>query len=173
MVEFNEDDTTRHLALGIDVTFGTLSIQKKFDRILDEIEKDTLAQVKYFRAHGYEGSLKQLPRVVVGVDIDKVIAIAGYWERQENKTLGSHVAKDIIANEIEKQLRTFLLYAQSIGKQNAARSYTQAFNTVRRMHSTRNGFSDDKSRMEQVHNDHVYSVIMDQLKRFQPPSRQR
>jgi hypothetical protein len=171
IVEFNEADSTSRLALGIDVTFGTLSIQKKFDRILGEIETDTLARVKYFRAHGYEGSLTQLPRVVIGVDIDKVIALAGLWNRQDNAALSTHIAKDIIADEIEKQLRTFLLYAQSMNKPESVRSYTQAYNTVRRMHTKRNGFSDDRERMNQVHGDHVYSEIMDQLKRFQPSFR--
>jgi len=173
VVEFNEDDSTRHLALGVDVTFGSISMQKKFERIKTEIEANKLATVKYFEAHGYRGSLTQTPRVVVGVELDKVIQLAGLWERGDNKTLGGHVAKEIIADSIERQLRTFLLYAQSIHAEDAVISYTRAYNTVRQMHTARNGFSQDKTKTQLVQADHVYQSILENLKRFQPSSRVR
>jgi hypothetical protein len=173
IVEFNEDDSTRHLALGVDVTFGSISMQKKFERIKTEIEANKLATVKYFEAHGYQGSLTQTPRVVVGVELDKVIQLAGLWERGDNKTLGGHVAKEIIADSIERQLRTFLLYAQSIHAEDAVKSYSRAYNTVRQMHTARNGFSQDKAKMQMVQSDRVYQTIIENLKRFQPSSRGR
>lgn len=173
VLEFNENQSTKHLALGVDVTFGSFSIQKKFDRIKMEIEKDELATVKYFRAHGYEGSLKQLPRIVIGVDIDKVINLAGLWERNDNRALGNHIAKDIIAEEIERQLRTFLIYAQSVNAENAVRSYTQALATMRNVRTVRNGFVEDNARSEIAHTDRVYQEIIHNLERFRVTSRPR
>jgi hypothetical protein len=173
VLEFNENQSTKHLALGVDITFGSLSMQKKFERIKMEIEKDELAVVKYFRAHGYEGSLKQLPRVVIGVDIDKVINLAGLWERHDNKALQNHITKDIIAEEIEKQLRTFLVYAQSISAENAVRSYTQALGTVKDVRTVRNGFVEDRARSEMAHGDRVYQEILKNLERFRMTSRPR
>jgi hypothetical protein len=174
VVEFNEDDTTKHLALGVDVTFGLQTMQKKFDRIKTEIEADKLATVKYFEAHGFKGSLTQTPRVVVGVELDKVIQLAGLWQRGDNRTLSSHIAKDIVADSIEKQLRAFLLYAQEIKSEAATKSYMRAYNTVRSMHTQRNGFAtEDKARMQMVYADRVHQAIMENLQRFRLPSRSR
>jgi hypothetical protein len=171
VLEFNEDKSTRHLALGVDITFGsTSSMQKKFDRIKKEIEADELARVKYFKAHGYEGSLKQLPRVVIGVELDKVIQLAGLWDRKDNKALANHITKDIIAEEIERQLRTFLIYAQSLHKENAVRSYTQAVATLRNVRTARNGFSTDRARTEAAHSDRVFQEITRNLERFRVSS---
>lgn len=169
IVEFNENDSTRHLALGIDVTFGSYSMQKKFDRIKSEIHADKLATVKYFEAHGFQGSLIQTPRVVIGVDIAKVIALAGLWERKENKALSTHIAKDIIADEIERQLRTFLLYAQNVNAENAVKSYTRAYNTFRNLYIPENGFAKNRSAI--VAEDRVHQSIVANLRRFQQPSR--
>ena len=171
VVEFNEGDTARHLALGVDVTFGSLSMQKKFQRIKAEIEANKLATVKYFETHGYQGSLTQTPRVVVGVELDKVIQLAGLWERGDNKSLGSHITKDIVADAIERQLRSFLFYAQSVRADDAVKSYTRAYNTFRNVHTTRNGFTEDRSRIQLMQADRVYQAILENLKQFQSPSR--
>jgi hypothetical protein len=175
IVEFNEHDSTQHLALGIDVTFGSHTLDKKFERIKHEIDADELARVKYFRAHGYEGALKQLPRIVVGVDIDKVIALAGLWDRKQNNVLGGHVTKDIVSLEIEKQLLTFLKYAKKLNKVSAVRSYEKAYNTIRRMRTVRNGFIDESNRtkMQLIESDHVYAAIIENLKRFERISTSR
>jgi hypothetical protein len=173
IVEFNEEMTTNHLALGIDVTFGSLSMQKKFDRIKGEIEKDTLANVKYFEAHGYKGSLRQLPRIVIGVELPKVVQLAGLWERGDKKTIGSHVTKEIIAQEIERQLRTFLIYAQSVHAESAIKSYTRALHVMRAVRTKRNGFSEDSSVRTQIEEDRVYQGILKNLERFRVTSARR
>jgi hypothetical protein len=141
-------------------------MQKKFERIKREIEKDELAQVKYFKAHGYRGQLEQLPRIVIGVELDKVVALAGYWERNDKRALGEHITKDIIMQEIEEQLRTFLNYAHSIGSENAVKSYTRALSTIRKTNTPMNGFTVSKVKTEMIHEDQVYKSILKNLEQF-------
>jgi hypothetical protein len=47
IAEIEQEHTTSHLALAIDVTHGVF-LQKKFDRIKREIDEGTLTTVKYF-----------------------------------------------------------------------------------------------------------------------------
>ncbi len=167
IVEFTDESAAQHLALGVDVTFGSISMQKKFDRIKSEIDEDKLADVKYFKAHGYRGSLEQVPRIVIGVDIDKVVALAGYWERKDKRALSNHIVKDIIMKEIVQQLQTFLSYAQSKkNSQNAVTSYTRAINTIRKINTDQNGFSSDKLKIKSISEDKVYQGIMKNLEKF-------
>ena len=166
VVEFTEDSSTSHLALGVDVTFGTTSIGKKFERIRKEIDADNLATVKYFESHGFKGSLRQLPRVVIGVERDTVIALAGLWSRQEKSKLGGHFVKDILIQEIERQLRTFLVYAQSNGATAAVKSYTQALGTIKNIRENAPVDTTDKDRQDAVSKDRVLKEIKNQLINF-------
>lgn len=171
VVEFSEDNSTNHLALGVDVTFGTMSIGKKFDRIRKEIDADNLATVKYFESHGFKGSLRQLPRVVIGVERDTVIALAGLWSRQEKTKLGNHFVKDILIQEIERQLRTYLVYAQSNGATASVKSYTKALGTIKSIRESNPIDTTDKVRHAAIASDRVFKEIIEQLGAFQKPSR--
>lgn len=171
IVEFSEDSSTNHLALGVDITFGTTTIGKKFERIKKEIDIDNLAEVKYFESHGFKGSLRQLPRVVIGVERDTVIALAGLWSRQEKAKLGSHFVKDILIQEIEKQLRTFLVYAQNSGAVSAVKSYTKALGTIKDIQEKSPLNTTDKDRQEAVAKDRVFQEIKKQLVAFHSTSR--
>lgn len=171
IVEFSEDSSTNHLALGVDITFGTTTIGKKFERIKKEIDADNLAEVKYFESHGFKGSLRQLPRVVIGVERDTVIALAGLWSRQEKGKLGGHFVKDILIQEIERQLRTFLVYAQNSGSASAVKSYTKALGTIKDIRESNPLNTADKDRQEAVVKDRVFQEIKNQLAAFHDTSR--
>ncbi len=161
IAEFNTEDSTRHLALGVDVTFSTFYLETKINRIKNEIEADELAQVKYFESHGFKGSLRQLPRVVIGVEADKVIELAGLWMRNKNAELGRHPAKNIILVEIVEQLKIFRDYAEKLGKTNALKSYDQTIRTLQPLLDTVKKMS-QKDR-ELVSEDRVYDSIKFQI----------
>ena len=93
----------------------------------------------------------------------------GNWDRNDSATLKDHITKDIVVTEIERQLHAFLMYATRMGKTNAVRSYTQAYHTIRRIHTTRNGFNDpaNTTRTQLIETDKVYESIIENLKRFQ------
>src|SRR5690606_16988956 len=65
------ENPASHIGLGVDVTFSN-NLDKKLTRIKEEIAKGTLASIKYFDSPNshVRGQLKQVPRGVVGFDID-------------------------------------------------------------------------------------------------------
>lgn len=163
IVEFESEDATQHLALGVDITFGSISMTKKFDRIHREIEEDDLARIKYFESHGFKGSLKQLPRVVIGVEKETVIELASLWMRHKNRELGTHKTKDIVVEEIKEQLKTFLAFARAHKKENAVKSYAQAFRLLNKLHVTLREQPLPKDRLEEIAKDKVFDAIKNQL----------
>ncbi len=103
-----------HLALGIDVTFGSKDLRKKFDPIRAGIDKGHLGEIKYFyteRQH-YRAHLEKVPQVVVGVEIERLKDLALLWMNRKNKELSRHPAQIIILEEIALQLETFESYAK-------------------------------------------------------------
>lgn len=175
IAEFNTEDFTKHLALGVDVTFGTLSIGKKFERIKKEIDSDKLALVKYFESHGFKGALKHVPRVVIGLEKDTIISLAALWMRNQNAELGNHFAQDILMREILEQLTAFKKYAESIGAEKAVRSYTQALAILATAFREHNANNTHKERQhmhhEEIIGDRVYKDIRVHLEVFKPASK--
>ncbi len=175
IVEFNSDNFSKHLALGVDITFGTLSMGKKFERIKKEIESDKLALVKYFESHGFKGALKHVPRVVIGLEKDTVISLAALWMRNQNAELGNHFAQDILMREILEQLKTFKTYAESIDSAKAVRSYSQSIGILATALRERNTDNQQKERQrvhhDEIMDDRVYRDIQSQLEAFKPASK--
>lgn len=162
IVEFSDEYSSKHLALAIDVTFGTQSIAKKFQRMKDEILRDNLAEIKYFKSHNFKGTLKQLPRIVIGVEKDTVLELAGLLKNGKKKELGTHFAKDIIVEEIKLQMKSLLAYAKKHQKYNATKSYTQALRTLETQ--TINPNVTDQNHSQAIRDDRVFSAIREQLK---------
>lgn len=102
-----------HLALGIDITFGS-HIAKKFERIKNEIDKGSLTQVKYFVSptQHFRGELRKIPRVVVGADIDSVNGLITLWLNEDNALLERHPVQLKILDEMKMQLEVFREYAK-------------------------------------------------------------
>ncbi len=162
IVEFDEQTSPHHLAFAVDITFGSQTMLKKFDRIQSEIDADRLAQVKYYESHGFKGSLKQVPRIVIGIEKDRVIELAALWMRNKNRELGEHFVKDIIFKEISLQINAFYLYAKKHNKLDAMRSYQRALDTIKILETHRQAaqFPDDYTE------DRVLSGIKNALRIF-------
>jgi len=176
ITEFSLEGFTNHLALGVDVTFGTTSMSKKFQRIKDEIDKDTLTAVKYFESHSFKGELRNIPRTIIGVEKETVISLAALWIRDQKAELANHFAQDIIAREILEQLSAFRSYAESINAEKSVRSYTQAITILA---SSIRSHTDDMCRKriqahhEEIASDRVYRDIQAHLEAFKPASKTR
>lgn len=107
-----------HLALGIDVTFGSKDLREKFIPIRTGIDKGSLGEIKYFysdRQH-YRAHLEKVPQVVVGVEIEQLKNLALLWMNRKNKELSRHPAQMTILEEIALQLETFERYANKSEK---------------------------------------------------------
>lgn len=129
VVEFNLPQQARsHLALGVDATFGTRTIQKKFERIKREIEEGELARIKYFRSQngGFMGQLSNIPRVVTGIDREHLLELAGTWNQNRKKELAVHPAQRLVLTQMNEQLRTFRDYAERIGRKDTAQAFAQS-----------------------------------------------
>lgn len=114
------------LALAVDVTFGFKGMKKKVDRILDEIDNNTLGFIRYYRSQdsSYEGKLGKLARVVVGIEMDTIQDLAAAWVKDGgDEMLRDHYAQTLILSEIAIQLRAYESYARRTGKEEVARVY--------------------------------------------------
>jgi hypothetical protein len=106
------------LALAVDVTFGFKGLQKKTERILRDIDSGRLGFMRYFRSSdgSFEGKLGNLPRVVVGLEMDEVENLSKVWLEEGSEPLKDHYAGTLIISEIYIQLRTYAKYAASVGQ---------------------------------------------------------
>jgi len=131
VAEFDNGEThSNHLALAVDITFGSATLGNKFERIKKEILADKLAQVKYFESHGFKGTLLQIPRVVIGVENDRVKELAALWNQGKKKDLSEHPVRDLILKQISSQLEEFLALAIANNSNGAIKSYRKALQTV-------------------------------------------
>jgi hypothetical protein len=110
IVEFQQEQATSHLALGIDVTKSKEKLSKKFDDIRNSIKTGNLSRVRYFRSKtgNFRGELRNVPRVVIGADHPAVEDVSSLMLRlirmkktiAENRRLN---ANDAIAQNLPKE----------------------------------------------------------------------
>ena len=111
-----------HLALGIDVTFGSKDLHRKFDAIRANIDSGVLGEVRYFhsdRQH-FTGCLRKVPQIVVGIAIERVKELGLLWMNRKSKELSEHGAQVTILEEAALQLNAFAEYAKKSGGKEAA-----------------------------------------------------
>ncbi len=164
VVEFDEPSQSRkHLALGVDATFGSRTIEKKFERIKTEIDSGDLATIKYFRSQSgnFMGQLSQVPRVVTGIDQEHLLDLAGTWNQGLKKELAIHPAQRLVLAQIAQQLKTFSAYAERTGKPQFVRPYQEAYAIVRAVADTKRDI--DVSTLKE---DKVHKEIVSQLEMF-------
>jgi hypothetical protein len=118
IVEIEEENSVNHLAVAVDVTFGT-SLNKKFERIKKEIESGDLATVKYFEnsERTFKGRLSKVPRVIIGTSKDNLVKLAKLWVEHNNKELSKHPVQLEILDEMSTQLEAYKNYAEKLGKE--------------------------------------------------------
>ncbi len=123
----SSSEGTRVLALAVDITFSTLKLQKKLERIKKEVDNDLLGTLRYFKdVHGdFMGTRNNVPRVVIGVSGRVVEELSSLWVKNEPKALSAHGVQRLIVEEIHQQVSSILAYAQAQNKPNAVRAYEQ------------------------------------------------
>ncbi len=164
VVEFDEPEQSRkHLALGVDATFGSHHLDSKFSRIKSEIDSGELATIKYFRSQSgsFMGRLSHIPRVVTGIDQDHLLDLAGTWEQGLNKELGVHPAQRLVLAQIAQQLKTYAAYAERIGRHQLVRPYQDAYATIRAISDTKRNIDVSAYKEDKVH-----AAIIAQLENF-------
>lgn len=160
----NEDQSLTHLGLGIDVTFGTTAMEKKFQRIREEIKTGKLATVKYFQSEHspIKGTYRDMPRVVIGAEREHITELAARWmDPKMNRELANHPVQTILLDEIEAQLEGFHRYAQTVNQNHLVPVFERQLVLLRRI---RRGKSQTGRNLWPE--DRVFGAIKDQLDLF-------
>lgn len=108
-----EERKASHMALAVDVTSGD-DLSGKIERIKKEILHGELARVKYFESEflGIRGELKDIPRVVVGIEQRAMGPLGELWLANDTKALAKHEVQKAILEEIRAELGAFAAYAR-------------------------------------------------------------
>lgn len=114
---------TAHVALAIDVTYSH-DLKRKVHLIQEEIMRNKLATVKYYRSKDgeYVGSLKNIPRLVLGIDSSNAARLARVWF-QKNPAIKNDPVREQLLIEAIDQCEAFEKYAKRVGSEDAAASY--------------------------------------------------
>ncbi len=110
-VEGGED----FLGMAVDATVSYL-LRDKFDRIVQEIEPGHMGEVHYVKKDWKKGRLDNLPRVVVGVDPERVDELMQLWLQDDYEALAASPVKKLLLTQIASQLQLYHDYANKYGK---------------------------------------------------------
>jgi len=127
IIEFIMREGAAHLALGIDVTFDSL-FGYKYRKIEEEIIRGELGQIKYFKSEkmNLRGELRNIPRVVIGVDINNIQELIKPWVDEKKDILNNHPIQFLILEEIRLQLQFYKQYAEELGKGKIVEIYSRS-----------------------------------------------
>ena len=163
------NQTISHLSLSVDVTFGTTTEDKKFSAIKEKIDAGTLGGIKYFHSEkgGFRGELSKVPQVVIGIEKDVVIQLAGLWmgehgrNKEGNAKLAVHPAQRIILTEILLQLRAFKNYTVETKKDSLTPIYQKNITVLEDIMRNKPLIN-----IESLKNDKVFAAIQESLALF-------
>jgi hypothetical protein len=131
------------LPIAVDITYAVGEpVDRKINRSLQGIASSTqgLSSVEYFTYENQGGkeeyaSLKEVPRVVMGIDRDHAIELSKLWVKREKLKLANHPVARGNAIMIGEQLRAQLQIAKENGRSKAAERLGEAldiFNHLRK-----------------------------------------
>jgi len=166
IAEIEQADSTQHLALAIDATYGA-DLEKKMDRIRGEIADGSLTTVKYFASSSgnFHGQLSRVPRVVVGIDKPQLYELIELWIGRKNKELAAHPVQLQIIDEIYLQLQSFGRYAKKSGQTDVAAIYDRQQRIIEQIRKTKEPLR-KSIRPTYEHDDRVYKAIEQQALSF-------
>lgn len=161
--------TLSHLALSVDITFGVTTEEKKFAIIKKKIDDETLGEIKYFHSDrgGFQGKLRKVPQVVIGVEKELLIRLAGLWADRHGKkeeykeVLAEHPVQRLILAEILLQLQTFRMYAENTDKKSLIPIYDKSIHVIENILREKGAMS-----IGDLRNDKVFVAIRESLKIF-------
>ncbi|MBN2197685.1 hypothetical protein JW698_00585 [Candidatus Wolfebacteria bacterium] len=150
-------------AFAIDATLSS-DIEKKFNCIKKEIEKNKLSRIKYFISDrmNIREELRKIPRFIIGVDCKIVKELSELWINRENKALEKHPIQFLILKEIILQCEAFKNFAEKINQPEIAAIYEKSQRVIEKI------YNDKKiSEIEETESyDNVLQVIKMNLKNF-------
>lgn len=169
MVVETEDADKRfsHLALGLDITFGSRDLHRKFDNIRAKIDSGELGEIKYFHSDRQQmtGRLRRVPMVVVGVEIERVKELGLLWMNRRNKELAAHPIQVTLLEECAEQLKAYAAYAATKGKTYAQALFERELQKINELLEEKR-----KAGIKSVKQDKVFEEIRRNLASFNAPT---
>lgn len=168
----NLEQQLSHLSLSVDVTFGTHTEEEKFLKIKEGIDNETLGEIKYFHSEqgGMQGKLTKVPQVVIGVEKDHVIELAGLWAGESTMTalkektvhtLKTHRIQDLILSEMIYELTVFRNYAENTDKKSLIPHFEKNLMILENIRREKGVIS-----IGELRDDKVYLAIKESMKMF-------
>jgi hypothetical protein len=115
IVEFTDEKAKQHPILALDIT-SDADLKTKLKNIKDEVDhaESPLSKIKYFESsdRSVRSGLVQVPRVLIGIDRNKIADLAKLWVDGDKKALRDHPIQIQILEEIALQLETMRGYAK-------------------------------------------------------------
>jgi len=113
------------IALDVTSASNPNSLSKKINRILDNIDNNNLAKIKYFQSEesSVRGELRDVPLFVIGCDLKHTEELAQLWIDNKMRALADHPIQVILLQQIIEQAQQFKKYAESIGQEEIAQIY--------------------------------------------------
>jgi hypothetical protein len=162
VIEFIMREGAAHLALAVDVTFDSL-FGHKYRKIEEEIVRGELSKVKYFKSEKMHlrGELKNIPRVVVGIDIKNIREMIKPWIDGNKNVLDNHPIQFLILEEIRLQLKFYKKFAEALGKDKIVDVYNRSLFIVEQIISQKEAEHGDKieNLLGDLGNDRLYLEI--------------
>lgn len=153
VLQFRKEEAGLYfLGLAIDATYSHDTIEK-LKRIKSEIDAGNLADIRYFISEDDElkGELKNIPRVVIGVDKKTVSEVAELWLDGKSKELSLHQIQFQILEQILNQCEVFAKYATSIGKDEVAKKYESTGSIIKSILDEKHRYIKDLGQRDSVH----------------------
>ena len=159
VLEHEEGEQKKHVGLALDVTFNATvaGISKKIERIENEVRGGNLSEVKYFETDDGVG-LNNVPRLVIGVQQERVGGLLGLWAGQEgvdsesrdlnSRLMKKHYAQIVILLQMKHQLGAFEKLARAYSKDDTAEKLSEANNFVHQL-------LDEKQEIYKIHKEKI------------------
>lgn len=132
VVEFHDERSVGHLALGIDVATSLEGIDRKLQGVKDDIDKGRLSKMDYFysEAQDIKGQKTNIPQVILAADRQTVRDLMDLWVEEKQKALAKHYIQFQILEEAMIQLKSFQAYAKRKGKNHLVGIYQRDIDCV-------------------------------------------
>ncbi len=138
VLDLGENSEAPYVALGIDVTTGMYSLEKKFLEIFSGIRDKRPVRVKYFTTDKKpEPENARFVRLVIGADIDTVKELEGLWLDGKNSVMHTHFIQHQVIEELLLQCEIFRDYANILNNKEAQKAYNEVFNFLKNIKTTK------------------------------------
>lgn len=132
-IKNNLSQQDRHVGLSIDITYSNKDniIDKKLDRIFNEIYNGEQPRIKYFEnsEETFKGAV-DIARCVVVLSSDTVEDLFKKQFNKDRESLDNHPIQLSVLSQIEEQSETFYALSLQKGNKKMARIYEEVLNNI-------------------------------------------